>query len=74
MKQLDTVVPTRDIPALGLKAGDVGAIVHEHSTEAFEVEFVTGEGGTVAVATLPSADLRRIGAEDILHVRSLAHR
>jgi hypothetical protein len=74
MNELDTVVLTKSMPALGLEAGDVGAIVHRHSPEAFEVEFVTGEGGTVAVATLNASDLRRIGAEDILHVRRLAHR
>ena len=74
MKELDTVVLTRTMPDIGLEAGDVGAIVHRHSADSFEVEFVTGEGGTVAVATLKAADLRRIGAEDILHVRRLAHR
>jgi hypothetical protein len=74
MKELDTVVLTRALPELGLEAGDVGAIVHAHSADSFEVEFVTGEGTTVAVAALSANDLRRIGAEDILHVRSLAHR
>ena len=74
MNELDTVVLTRTMPDIGLEAGDVGAIVHRHAADSFEVEFVTGEGGTVAVATLKAADPRRIGAEDILHVRRLAHR
>ena len=73
MKELDTVVLRRTIPEVGLEAGDVGAIVHRHSDDSYEVEFVSCEGGTVAVETLSIADLRSIGASEILHVRSLAH-
>jgi len=51
-KELDTVVLARDLPDSGLKAGDLGAIVHVHSPEAFEVEFVTVAGGTQALLTL----------------------
>jgi hypothetical protein len=40
--ELDTVVLTRDLPEHGLAAGDVGAVVHRHQSDAFEVEFVTG--------------------------------
>ena len=73
MKELDTVVLRRALPEVGLEAGDVGAIVHRHSDDSYEVEFVSGEGGTVAVVTLSIADLRPIEALEILHVRSLAH-
>ena len=50
------VVLTEDIPNEGLKAGDVGTSVHVHGNEkAYEVEFVTLTGVTVAAATvLPS--------------------
>ena len=72
MNELESVVLTRDLPDHELEAGDVGVIVHRHSESAFEVEFITGEGGTVAVVTLRSEDLRRIHAREILHVRSLA--
>lgn len=71
MKELETVVLTRPIPELGLEPGDVGAIVHRHGPGAYEVEFVTGGGRTVAVATLQDADLRQFNAEDLLHVRSV---
>lgn len=74
MKEPDTVVLTRPMPEFGLEAGDVGAIVHLHAPDAFEVEFVTGEGRTVAVVTLRSEDVRPFAAQDMLHVRSLAHR
>jgi hypothetical protein len=39
---------------------------------AFEVEFVTGEGTTLAVLTLSQQDIRPIHAREILHVRALA--
>ena len=73
MKELDTVVLRRELPDAGLEAGDVGAIVLSHGDDSYEVEFISGEGGTVAVVTLSGADLRPIEAREILHVRSLAH-
>jgi hypothetical protein len=45
--------------------------VHRHADDAFEVEFVSGEGATVAVVTLRGGDLRSVSAGDMLHVRSL---
>jgi uncharacterized protein DUF4926 len=38
--ELDTVVLERDLPEHGLRRGDLGAVVHVHSDEAIEVEFV----------------------------------
>jgi hypothetical protein len=73
MRELDSVVLRRAVPEAGLEVGDVGAIVHLHAPESFEVEFVSGEGDTIAVLTLPAADLRPIEAREILHVRSLVH-
>jgi hypothetical protein len=72
MNELDTMVLTHDIPSTGLRAGDVGAVVHRYSSHACEVEFVTGAGETVAVLTLSNADLRPVAASEILHVRALA--
>lgn len=74
MKELDAVVLRRALPEFGLVEGDVGAIVHVHAPDAFEVEFVTGEGTTLAVTTLGAADLRPIDAHELLHVRTVAHR
>ena len=73
MKELDAVVLRRALPEAGLEAGDVGAIVYRHPEDSYEVEFVSGEGGTVAVLTLSGVDLRPIEPREILHVRSLAH-
>ena len=71
--ELDAVVLTRDVDEHGLKRGDVGAVVHCYEDgAAFEVEFVTAEGRTVAVLTLNEQDIRPLGERDILHVRELA--
>jgi hypothetical protein len=71
MKPHDTVVLRRPLPEHGLEEGDVGAIVHSHAADAFEVEFISAEGRTVAVLTLHAEDLRPVRAGDMLHVRSL---
>ena len=73
IRELETVVLTRDVPEHGLVRGDVGAVVHCYADgEAFEVEFVTAEGNTVAVLTLAAPDVRRMGSGEILHVREVA--
>lgn len=74
MRELDTVVLRRDLPEFGLIEGDVGAVVHVHGADACEVEFVTGDGRTVAVASLTSADLRPMDRDELLHARSVTHR
>ena len=52
IKVLDTVVLEADLPAHGLKCGDIGAVVEVYSPEAVEVEFVTAAGHTQALVTL----------------------
>ena len=72
IKEMDTVVLSRDIPEHGLKQGDIGAVVHVYrESEAFEVEFITGQGDTVAVVTLETRDIRLMQDREILHVRKL---
>ena len=71
--ELETVVLTRDVPEYALRKGDVGAVVHRYTDRvAFEVEFVTAEGKTVAVLTLTEADIRPMVSGEILHARVLA--
>ena len=73
IKELDTVVLTHDIKEYGLTEGDIGAIVHCYSdSNAYEVEFVTAEGKTIAVLTLSSDDIRVMKEREILHVREIA--
>jgi Domain of unknown function (DUF4926) len=71
-QQLETVVLTRDIPEAGLRHGDLGAVVHVHGPDALEVEFVAASGRTQAVLTLRARDVRAVGDQDVIAVRSLA--
>ena len=71
--ELDIVVLTHDIAEYGLKRDDVGAIVHCYKDNtAFEVEFVTGEGESLAVLTLTPDEIRPMRHREILSVRDLA--
>ncbi len=69
-RTLDTVVLTRDVPDAGLRAGDLGAIVHCLTPDLYEVEFVAVSGRTQALQTLSADDLRPVGADDLLSARS----
>lgn len=72
IKEHDRVVLLKDVPEEGLKAGDVGTVVHVYRQgEAFEVEFMTLDGTTVAVVTLPASHVRTVSNRDITHVREL---
>ena len=72
IKEHDCVVLTKNLPDESLEAGDVGTVVHIHKDgPAYEVEFVTLAGRTVAVATVEASDLRPVGKRDISHVREL---
>ena len=72
-KEHDTVALTRDLPEQGLAAGDLGAIVHVYPDGmAFEVEFVSLTGKTIAVATLPVDAVRPVRDREIAHVRQVA--
>ena len=69
-KALDTVVLKRDVPASGLRSGDLGAIVEVHDAEHFDVEFVAASGRTQALVTLTSNDIRHVNDQDLVTVRS----
>ena len=71
-KLLDTVALTHDMPEAGLRRGDLGAVVEVHAPDAWEVEFVAASGRTQALVTLTGADLRHVGDQDVIAVRSLA--
>ena len=73
IKEHDRVVLLEDVTEEGLLASDVGSVVHIYRKgEAFEVEFMTLDGGTVAVVTLLSSQIRAVSKRDITHVRELA--
>ncbi len=73
IRELDCVVLARDVGEYGLESGDIGAVVHHYADgAAFEVEFFTADGGTVAVLTLTEADIRPMDSREIPHARRLA--
>ena len=72
IKELDTVVLKHDILKYGLVEGDIGVVVHCYTDgDAYEVEFVTAEGRTIAVLTLTLNDVRLMSSKEILHVREV---
>ena len=72
IKEHDCIVLTQGLPDEGLQAGDVGTVVHIHRDgAAYEVEFVTLTGQTVAVATVLSSQLRPVSRQDVAHAREM---
>jgi hypothetical protein len=61
----DCIVLTVDLPAEGLAAGDIGTVVHVHNGgQGYEVEFITLDGQTIAVSTLPANQVRPIARRE----------
>jgi uncharacterized protein DUF4926 len=68
---------TVDLPAEGLRAGDVGTVVDRHQVPGvaevgYSVEFFDMTGSTVAVITVPASHLRLPIAADLPAVRKFA--
>ena len=67
-KEPDQIVLTSHLPEEGLKAGDVGTIVHTHRPrEAFEVEFMALDGNTIAIATVLDSQARPVTDRNVIH-------
>jgi hypothetical protein len=72
IKEHDRVVLKTNLPNQGLTAGDVGTVIHLYKNgQAFEVEFLTLQGETVAIATLEAAEVRPVQRREITHARLL---
>src|SRR4051812_27863836 len=70
LRELDRAALRTDLPAYGLIAGDVGTVVFVHDDgAAYEVEFMTADGDTVAVETLTAEQVEPVAGAYILHVR-----
>jgi hypothetical protein len=73
IKEHERAVLITDVPAEGLKAGDVGTVVHLYNdSKACEMEFVTLDGKTAAVVTLEMDQIRPVKPREIPHARDLA--
>ena len=69
---LDVVVLTHDLPAHGLRRGDLGAVVEIYEADAIGVEFVAASGRTQALVTLRSDDIQPVADDDLVTVRPAA--
>ena len=76
IKELDVVALTRDLPAYGLVAGDIGTVVFDYAAAdpgpAYEVEFMALDGTSIAIVTLDADAVRSIRKREIAHVRQVA--
>lgn len=72
IKELDRVVLKTRVAEEGLEAGDVGTVVDVYEDgQAYEVEFLTLDGHTAAVATLEASQIRPVTRQEITHARPL---
>ena len=75
LREHDRVVLTAPVPRERLEIGDVGTVVHIYPDgKAFEVEFTTLDGRTVAGATVEASQVRPVTGSEITHARQLATR
>ena len=75
IREHDRVVLTAPVPKERLEVGDVGTVVHVYPDgKAFEVEFITLDGQTAAVATVETSQVRSVTGSEITHARQLAAR
>ena len=73
IREHDRVVLQVVLSELGLKAGDVGTVVHMYRMgKAFEVEFLGLNGETMAIATAEAGQVRPVQKGEIAHARMLA--
>ncbi|MGI8672517.1 MAG: DUF4926 domain-containing protein [Luteitalea sp.] len=69
-REYDRIVLTESVPAEGLVVGDVGMVVYVYPDgKAYEVEFTTLAGTTVAVVTVESTAVRPVTEHEIAHAR-----
>ena len=67
IQELDLVALSVDRPALGLRQGDVGTVVHIYgSGDQYEVEFINANGDTVAVETLNADEVQTVNLSRVM--------
>ena len=76
IEEFKEVVLLCDLPAEGLRAGDVGVVVEvfagrEGVPPGYMIEFVTLTGETVAVVDVTADAVRPVGEQDMPQARSL---
>jgi hypothetical protein len=72
IKEHDQVALTVPVPEFDLEPGDVGTVVFIYGDhEAYEVEFFSATGETIAVVGLDADQVRPVSPTDRLQVRPL---
>jgi len=72
IKEHERVILTESLADHRLEAGGVGCVVHIYQdAEAYEVEFITLDGKTAVVATIPADKVRPVGHGEIPHAREM---
>ncbi|MGC6455982.1 MAG: DUF4926 domain-containing protein [Coraliomargaritaceae bacterium] len=73
IEEHSNIILCKDLPAHRLQKGDIGTVIHTHPKgTAYEVEFTTMTGSTLAVCTLEADMLQAVDAGMIPHARELA--
>jgi hypothetical protein len=74
----DRAVLTRDVPEEGLVAGDVGTVVHLHTSPGaaaptgYMLEFFTLDGETLAIVSVEADAVRPVSEREVSHARAIA--
>jgi hypothetical protein len=67
LREHDTVTVKVDVPEEGLRAGDVGAVVHCYADrDVYEVEILDEQGRSKGVATLRGEQLLRLNLSSLV--------
>ncbi len=70
MQESDRVALTQDLPEHGLRAGDIGMILHVYGEHTgYEVEFATLSGELIALVSLYPAQIRPLQHDEIASAR-----
>ena len=70
IEELERVALTDDLPDRGLKAGDIGMVVHIYGGhKGYEVEFVTLNGEPVALVSVYPSQIRQLEQDEIASAR-----
>lgn len=69
-EELDNPVLNKELPQHGLREGDLGAVVFVYESDGIKVEFVRVSGATQALVTLRVDDVRPVGDEHLVSVRT----
>jgi hypothetical protein len=70
LEELERVALTEDLPEHGLKAGDIGMVLHVYGDHTgYEVEFLTLSGELVALVSVYPSQIRQLATDEIASAR-----